>query len=91
MAPRPALDRILKRPNLSDWGEYELITFAEAVALLFPDGPLSTTTLHSLQKRGELEFVKVCGKSYTSINSVRKLVAVQIKTSKSKSVAALSV
>lgn len=74
MAPRPALNRLLTRPRLSDWDDDELITFAEAVALLFPNGPISTAGLHVAKRRGELASVSICRMSYTSIRSINQMI-----------------
>lgn len=86
MAPRPTLTRLIDRPLLSDWKEDELITLAEAEALLFPNGPLNVSSLRRCHKSGSLEVVVICGKAFTSIVAVRSLIATSAEQSKKTSI-----
>jgi hypothetical protein len=60
MALRPR--RIAARPDPAQWGDDELLTFAEAAALLWPQGPLTASSLRTAYRAGELEVVLIARK-----------------------------
>jgi hypothetical protein len=60
MAYRPR--RVAARPDPKDWGEDELLSFAEAAALLWPDGPLTASSLRTAYRGGELEVTLIARK-----------------------------
>lgn len=73
MAPRPALNRLTTRPSAGEWQNDELISLAEAAALLFPRGPLNAKSLRLACRRDELEHVVICGKTYTTLDALRRM------------------
>ena len=61
---RPAkLRRLLERPNKEDWPIDELMTLPEAAALYWPQGPVTTATLRTLIRKGQLR-VAVLGRRH---------------------------
>jgi hypothetical protein len=58
--------RIAARPDPAQWGEDELLTFAEAAALLWPDGPLTASSLRTAYRAGELEVTLITRKLLTT-------------------------
>jgi len=64
MATRPR--RIAARPDAAQWGDDELMTFAEAASLLWPDGPLTASSLRTAYRAGELEVTLIARKLLTT-------------------------
>jgi hypothetical protein len=60
MATRPR--RIAARPDPSQWGDDELLTFVEAASLLWPQGPLTASSLRTAYRAGQLEVVLIARK-----------------------------
>jgi hypothetical protein len=60
MATRPR--RIAARPDPSQWGDDELLTFVEAANLLWPQGPLTASSLRTAYRAGELEVAMIARK-----------------------------
>jgi hypothetical protein len=60
MATKPR--RIAARPDPGQWGEDELMTFSEAAALLWPQGPLTASSLRTAYRAGELEVAMIARK-----------------------------
>lgn len=54
--------RVAARPDPQDWGADELMTLAEAAALLWPSGPLTASSLRTAYRAGELEVVMIARK-----------------------------
>jgi hypothetical protein len=54
--------RVAARPDPKDWGADELMTFAEAAALMWPSGPLTASSLRTAYRAGELEVVMIARK-----------------------------
>jgi len=54
--------RVAARPDPSMWADDELMTFAEAAALLWPAGPLTASSLRTAYRAGELEVVMIARK-----------------------------
>ena len=68
MANRPR--RVAARPDPKDWGEGELLSFAEAAALLWPDGPLTASSLRTAYRAGELEVTMIARKMLTTKRAI---------------------
>ena len=81
MAPRPALHRLKDRPDAENWRADELVSLAEAVALLFPHGTMTATALRIAYARGELGGAEICGKLYTTPAALAALVEPRRKPS----------
>ncbi len=64
MTTRPR--RIVARPDAAQWSEDELLTFAEAAALLWPEGPLTASSLRTAYRAGELEVTLIARKLLTT-------------------------
>jgi hypothetical protein len=64
MATRPR--RIAARPDPSQWGDDELLTFVEAANLLWPQGPLTASSLRTAYRAGDLEIVLIARKLLTT-------------------------
>lgn len=60
------LSRIANRPDPRQWGEHELMTLAEAAALMWPDGLLTETSLRTAVRDGRLPISKIAGKFLTT-------------------------
>lgn len=73
MPGKDPLARVEKRPNPDDWRGDEPIMLREAVALFFPEGPLTISSFRAAIRRGELGFVKVAGKLFTTPDAVREM------------------
>jgi hypothetical protein len=58
--------RIKARPDPAQWDDDELLTFAEAAALLWPDGPLTASTLRTAYRAGALEVTLIARKLLTT-------------------------
>ncbi|MDE5465946.1 hypothetical protein [Bradyrhizobium sp. CSS354] len=71
MAPLPR--RIAARPDPKDWADEELLTFAEAAALLWPHGPLTASTLRTAYRAGLLETVLLARKLMTCKRALRQM------------------
>jgi hypothetical protein len=54
--------RVAARPNPCDWADDELMTFAEAAALMWPQGPLTASSLRTAYRAKELEVVMIARK-----------------------------
>ncbi|HVV41975.1 MAG TPA: hypothetical protein VHC94_13020 [Nitrobacter sp.] len=54
--------RVAARPNPCDWADDELMTFAEAAALMWPSGPLTASSLRTAYRAGELEVAMIARK-----------------------------
>lgn len=75
MSRRAVPRRVAARPDPAQWGEDELLTLAEAAALLFPDGPLTASSLRTSYRRRILEVHLIARKLFTTKAAVAKLVA----------------
>lgn len=71
MAPKPR--RIAARPDPKDWAEDELLTFSEAAALLWPDGPITASTLRTAYRQGLLEVTLLARKLMTTKRCVQAM------------------
>lgn len=64
------LGRVAARPHPEEWGETELLTLAEAAALLFPNGPLTERKLRTATGNGLLGVAKINGNIFTTKRAV---------------------
>ncbi|MET4278544.1 MULTISPECIES: hypothetical protein [unclassified Bradyrhizobium] len=71
MKPKPR--RIAAKPDASTWGDEDLMTLAEIVALLYPEGPISESFLRTSYRKGLLEVVLLNRKLLTCKRSVREM------------------
>jgi hypothetical protein len=65
--------RIERRPLPEDWRDDELLTLAEAAALFWPDGPLTTTSLRTAVRDGQLEVAEIAGKLLTTKVAIARM------------------
>lgn len=72
--------RILARPNPDLWGEDELLTLPEAAALFWPQGPLTTRSLRTAVRDGQLGTVTVAGKMLTTKRQLARMAECQNRT-----------
>ena len=80
MPPRPALARLEHRPAPDQWAEDELLTLAEAAALLFPAGPFDADALRIAVRRGELAAVEINTRTFTTLLAVRTMTSTRFTT-----------
>lgn len=62
--------RIAARPDPSMWAPDELLTLAEAAELLWPDGPIVTSTLRTAARQGKLGIAEIAGKFFTNLHEL---------------------
>jgi hypothetical protein len=55
------------------WDDDELMTLIEAVALYWPDGPLTETSLRTAARDGRLPISQVAGKFFVTRTALRSL------------------
>lgn len=65
--------RALVRPEAADWGHDELMTLAEAAAVFWPKGPLTTTSLRTAVRDGQLATAVIAGKVFTCPRAIREM------------------
>lgn len=65
--------RVVARPSPDQWKEDELLTLPEAAALLWPDGPLTVSSLRTALRDGKLQVVVVAGKILTTRAALREM------------------
>lgn len=67
-AKRPP--RVLARPDIDAWSDWEPINLKECCALFFPHGPLTVRSLRTAIRDGALGTTRIAGKIYTSKQAV---------------------
>jgi len=72
-AVRVGPPRVAERPRVEDWKEDELLTLPEAVALFWPRGPLTVTSLRTAGHEGSLEITVVAGKHFVTPAAIRSM------------------
>jgi hypothetical protein len=65
--------RIAARPDPSSWGDDELLTFSEAAALMWPQGPLTASSLRTAYRGGALEVVIIARKLLVTKAAIRRM------------------
>ncbi|MGY3449159.1 hypothetical protein [Bradyrhizobium sp. USDA 4353] len=65
--------RIAARPDPAAWGDDELLTLAEAAALLWPSGPITASTLRTAYRGGLLETVMLARKLMTTKRALQAM------------------
>ncbi|WMT76281.1 hypothetical protein [Bradyrhizobium sp. Ash2021] len=58
--------RVARRPDPDQWSENELLALHEAVALLWPRGPLTVSSLRTAIAKGHLGHARIAGRLYTT-------------------------
>jgi hypothetical protein len=58
--------RVKRRPDPQAWGEDELLALHEAVALIWPAGPVTVSSLRTAIAKGELAYARIAGRIYTT-------------------------
>jgi hypothetical protein len=58
--------RVARRPDPDLWSADELIALHEACALLWPSGPVTVSSLRTAIACGELAYVRIAGRIYTT-------------------------
>ena len=66
-------ERVRRRPTPEDWSDDELMTLAEASALFWPDGPLTTTSLRTAVRDQVLEVAEIAGKLLTNKRAIGRM------------------
>lgn len=74
-ASAPDLSRVSQRPDPESWALDELLTLPEAAQLLWPEGPLTVTTLRTVVRYGELAVAVIAGKHFTTRRHLAVLTA----------------
>jgi hypothetical protein len=59
-------ERVARRPDPDEWSVDELLALHEACALLWPSGPVTVSSLRTAIARGELAYVRIAGRLYTT-------------------------
>ena len=65
--------RVEARPNPAQWADDELLTFSEAAALLWPQGPLTASTLRTAYRAGQLEVTMLARKLLVTKAAIRSM------------------
>lgn len=72
MATKPPR-RVAARPDPAQWADHELMTFAEAAALLWPRGPLTASSLRTAYRAGQLETTMIARKLLVTKAAIRTM------------------
>lgn len=64
---RKTPERVARRPDPDAWSEDELLGLHEAVALLWPNGPVTVSTLRIAIARGELAHARIANRIYVTL------------------------
>jgi len=68
-------ERIARRPDARQWSSDELLTLHEAVALLWPTGPVTVSSLRTAIRHGDLGHARIAGKIFTTPAALAELAA----------------
>jgi len=66
--------RVVARPDPAQWRDDELLTFAEAAALMWPDGPLTASSLRTAYRAGQLEVTVIARKLLVTKAALQRLI-----------------
>jgi hypothetical protein len=71
----PMPPRVAARPSPDQWSEDELMSLPEAAALLWPDpdAPLSTRSLRTAERDGQLAVFVIAGKMLTTRRALAEM------------------
>lgn len=72
--------RIAARPDPDRWGLDEVLTYAEAAALLWPTGPLTARSLRTAADDGRLPVVKIARKVFTTRRAILEMTRCEPRT-----------
>jgi hypothetical protein len=65
--------RVEKRPSPDQWDDDELLTFDEAASRLWPDGPLTATSLRTAARNALLDVAEIAGKILTTKAALKRM------------------
>jgi hypothetical protein len=63
---RGTQERVSRRPDPNQWSDDELLALHEAVALLWPSGPVTVSSLRTAIASGQLAHARIAGRIYTT-------------------------
>jgi hypothetical protein len=63
---RTTPERVARRPDPDAWSADELMALHEAVALMWPAGPLTVSSLRTAIAHGDLACARIAGRIYTT-------------------------
>lgn len=66
MSRRDPIARVAAKPRPEDWRDDDAMTLAEAVAVFYPQGPLTVSSLRTEIRKGRLLAVQVAGRLYVT-------------------------
>ena len=78
--------RVAERPRVENWLPDELLTLPEAVALFWPSGPLTLTSLRTAGHEGSLEITVVAGKHFVTPAAIRSMGRREVPKAKGETV-----
>ncbi|MET4260011.1 hypothetical protein ABIC09_004971 [Bradyrhizobium sp. S3.12.5] len=67
------LERVRARQDPDQWGKSEMMSLAEAAALFFPSGLLTTASLRTAVRDGRLDVVEIAGKILTNKLAIERM------------------
>ena len=70
--PRPPL-RCVARPSPEDWADDEPMTLAEAIAVFYPNGPVTASSLRTEYHKHRLPLAEVAGRFYVTPANLKAL------------------
>jgi hypothetical protein len=76
--------RVAARPDPSAWTDDELMTFAEAAALLWPQGPLTASSLRTAYRAGALEVTDLARKLLVTKRALKDMASAATRRAKPK-------
>jgi hypothetical protein len=77
---RETRKRVERRPDPAQWSEDELLALHEAVALLWPHGPVTVSSLRTAIASGELAHARIAGRLYTTRAALAAMAACERRT-----------
>jgi hypothetical protein len=72
--------RVAARPHPSQWDPAELMSFREAAALFWPQGPLTVSSLRTAHKDKKLAAVEIAGKFLTTKSAILQMSTCSLET-----------
>lgn len=83
MAHKPP-PRVAARPDPKDWADDELMNFQEAAALMWPQGPLTASSLRTAYRAGELEVTVIARKLLVTKSALKAMAEAATRKAKTK-------